>query len=399
MPPLRLLTFTTLYPHAGAPNLGVFVENRLRHLVATGRATSLVVAPVPWVPPLGTLNPAWASWAGALPVEQRHGITVRHPRYPVIPKIGMNAAPWLLYQASWRAVARHMRRTGQRFDVIDAHYAYPDGVAATWLGRRLGLPVVITVRGSDVTEYPAFAVPRRLIRRAFADAVAIVTVSAGLRDAVMALGTSGDKVSVLRNGVDLDGFRPAGDRAAARAGLGMDGPTLLSVGYLVERKGHDLVIEALTLLPGWRLMIVGSGPEQGPLQALAARLGVADRVSMVGQVPHASLPRYYAASDMLVLASKREGWANVLLESMACGTPVVASPIPGNPEVVQERAAGLIMTERSARGVADAVRDLAAGPPGRAATRAYAERFSWAATTEGQLSLLQAVAGLHRPAS
>ena len=120
---------------------------------------------------------------------------------------------------------------------------------------------------------------------------------------------------------------------------------------------------------------------------------------MVGQVPHASLPRYYAASDMLVLASKREGWANVLLESMACGTPVVASPIPGNPEVVQERAAGLIMTERSARGVADAVRDLAAGPPGRAATRAYAERFSWAATTEGQLSLLQAVAGLHRPAS
>jgi len=203
MPPLRLLTFTTLYPHGGAPNLGVFVENRLRHLVATGQATSLVVAPVPWVPPLGTLNPAWASWAGALPVEQRHGITVQHPRYPSIPKIGMNIAPWLLYQASWRAVARHMRQTGQRFDVIDAHYAYPDGVAATWLGRRLGLPVVITVRGSDVTEYPAFAVPRRLIRRAFADAAAIVTVSAGLRDAVVALGTSGDKVSVLRNGVDL----------------------------------------------------------------------------------------------------------------------------------------------------------------------------------------------------
>lgn len=399
MPPLRLLTFTTLYPHEGAPNLGVFVENRLRHLVATGQATSFVVAPVPWVPPLGTLNPAWASWAGALPVEQRHGITVQHPRYPSIPKIGMNVAPWLLYQASWRAVARHMRRTGQRFDVIDAHYAYPDGVAATWLGRRLGLPVVITVRGSDVTEYPAFAVPRRLIRRAFADAAAIVTVSAGLRDAVVALGTGGDKVSVLRNGVDLDGFRPVGDRAAARAGLGMDGPTLLSVGYLVERKGHDLVIEALTLLPGWRLMIVGSGPEQGPLQVLAARLGVADRVSMVGQVPHASLPRYYAAADLLVLASKREGWANVLLESMACGTPVVASPIPGNPEVVQERAAGLVMAERSARGVADAVLNLVSDPPGRAATRAYAERFSWAATTKGQLDLFQAVAGRHRPAS
>ena len=399
MPPLRLLTFTTLYPHAGAPNFGVFVENRLRHLVATGQATSLIVAPVPWVPPLGTLNPAWASWAGAPPVEQRHGLTVQHPRYLAIPKFGMSVAPWLLYQPSWRAVAQYMRHTGQRFDIIDAHYAYPDGVAAVWLGRRLGLPVVITVLGSDVTEYPAFAVPRHLIRRAFDDAAAIITVSAGLRDAVVALGTDGSKVLVLRNGVDLDSFRPVQDRAAVRAELGMDGPTLLSVGSLIERKGHGLVIEALTLLPGWRLKIIGSGPERGSLQALAARLGVADRMIMVGQVPHGSLPRYYAAADMLVLASQREGWANVLLESMACGTPVIASPIPGNPEVVRERAAGLVMAERSARGVADAVRDLASDPPGQAATRAYAERFSWAATTQGQLNLFQAVVGLHRPVS
>ena len=147
-PPLRLLTFTTLYPHAGAPDFGVFVENRLRHLVATGQATSLIVAPVPWVPPLGTLNPAWARWAGALPAEQRYGLTVQHPRYLAIPKIGMNVAPWLLYKASWRAIARHMRQTGQCFDMIDAHYAYPDGVAATWLGRRLGLPVAISVAPS-----------------------------------------------------------------------------------------------------------------------------------------------------------------------------------------------------------------------------------------------------------
>ncbi len=123
------------------------------------------------------------------------------------------------------------------------------------------------------------------------------------------------------------------------------------------------------------------------------------RAARFGPIPHASLPRYYAAADMLVLASRREGWANVLLESMACGTPVVASPIPGNPEVVQERAAGLVMAERSARGVADAVRKLVSDPPGRAATRAYAERFSWAATTKGQLDLFQGVAGRHRPAS
>jgi glycosyltransferase involved in cell wall biosynthesis len=391
MPSLRLLTFTTLYPHAGAPNLGVFVENRLRHLVATGEAESRVLAPVPWVPPLGArFNPAWAAWSEAQPVELRNNLAVHHPRYPALPKVGMNVAPWLLYAASARALAR-LLRAGHRFDLIDAHYAYPDGVAATWLGRRFGLPVVITVRGSDVTEYPDYAVPRRLLRRAFGAADAVITVSAGLRDAVVALGVPGEKVTVLRNGVDLRAFQPAPDRAAARAGLGLDGPTLLSVGHLIPRKGHELVVEVLADLPGWRLLVVGSGPERAALEAMAARLGVADRVRLMGQVPHGELSRIYTAADALVLASSREGWANVLLESMACGTPVVASPIPGNPEVVQERAAGVIMPERSAAGVAAGVRDLVGDPPARAATRAYAERFGWDATSQGQLALFRRV--------
>lgn len=393
MPPLRLLTYTTLYPHAGAPNAGIFVENRLRHLVATGKARSIVLAPTPIVPGFAMRNPEWAKWAGAQPVELRHDIRVEHPRY-VLPPKNMNVAPWLLYLSSAYALAR-LRRAGHCFDLVDAHYAYPDGVAATWLARRFGLPVTITVRGSDVTEIGAYRLPRYLMRRAFAAADAVITVSDGLRQAVLALGVSPEKVTVLRNGVDLDGFRPV-DRAAARTALDLGGPTLLSVGHLIERKGHDLVIEALAELPGWRLLVVGSGPKQAALQALALRLGVADRVRFVGQVPHAELPRYYTAADMLVLASEREGWANVLLESMACGTPVLASPIPGNPEVVQERAAGLIMAERTARGIVAAARDLAADPPSRAATRAYAERFGWAATSQGQIDLFQAILAQHR---
>lgn len=390
---LRLLTYTTLYPHAGAPNTGVFVENRLRHLVGTGEAQSLVLAPSPIVPRFAMRNPEWAKWTGAHRVEERHGIHVEHPRYILLPW-GMNVAPWLLYPPSERAV-RRLLRAGHRFDLIDSHYAYPDGVVAAWLARRFKLPLTITARGSDVTEIPSYRLPRRLIRRAFASADAVITVSAGLRDAVVALGVPSEKVTVLRNGVDLEGFRPV-DRAAARAVLGLDGPTLLSVGHLIERKGHALTVEALAALPDWQLLIVGSGPERAALEALAARLGVADRVRLAGQVSHHELPRYYTAADMLVLASEREGWANVLLESMACGTPVLASPIPGNPEVVQERAAGLVMAERSARAIADAVRDLAANPPDRAATRAYAERFSWAATSQGQLDLFRAILARRR---
>ena len=142
------------------------------------------------------------------------------------------------------------------------------------------------------------------------------------------------------------------------------------------------------------LPISGAGPERARLEAQAAARGVSERVRLLGPVPHADLPAYYAAADAMVLASSREGWANVLLESMACGTPVVASDIPGNPEVVQERDAGLIVRANTAEGLAEAARDLFANPPDRAATRRYAERFSWDATTEGQLALFRRITGL-----
>ncbi|MDQ2802329.1 MAG: glycosyltransferase, partial [Pseudomonadota bacterium] len=198
------------------------------------------------------------------------------------------------------------------------------------------------------------------------------------------------KVSVLRNGVDTAAFRPPDDRAALRAALGVTRPTVISVGHLVERKGHHLVIEALASLPGCKLIVVGEGPERPRLTQLIARLGLDGRVRLLGERPHAELPGLYGAADVLVLASSREGWANVLLEAMACGTPVVASNIWGNPEVVRSRDAGL-MTERSAAAIAAAIRALLADPPARAATRRYAEGYGWDETTAGQLALFRRV--------
>jgi glycosyltransferase involved in cell wall biosynthesis len=197
-------------------------------------------------------------------------------------------------------------------------------------------------------------------------------------------------VTVLRNGVQTELFRETA-RAATRARLGLTGPTLLSVGGLIARKRHHLTIAALASLPGCTLLIAGEGPEHASLQALAAERGVANRVRLLGPVPHHDLPAYYSAADAMVLASSREGWANVLLESMACGTPVVASNIPGNPEVVQTRAAGLIVGDNTADGIAAAVRDLLAAPPSRAATRAYAKPFGWEETSAGQLALFRRI--------
>jgi glycosyltransferase involved in cell wall biosynthesis len=189
-------------------------------------------------------------------------------------------------------------------------------------------------------------------------------------------------VTSLRNGVDLELFQPVERNGNSQF-------TLLTVGHLVPVKSQDLIIAALPLLPGVRLVVAGDGPDRNKLEAQARQLGVDDRVEFLGAVPQAQLRGHYGTADALVLASSREGWANVLLESMACGTPVVASRVYGTPEVVAAPAAGVLMRERSPQGVADAVEALRANYPDRAATRRYAEGFSWDDTTAGQIRVFK----------
>ncbi|NHZ91364.1 glycosyltransferase [Massilia sp. CCM 8733] len=388
---MKILTFTTLFPNQVKPNHAIFVETRLRHLVASGQVEARVVAPVPWFPFTGKRFGQYGDFARVPASEERFGLPVLHPRYPVIPKIGMNLSPALLANAARDTVGR-MLDEGFDFDLIDAHYFYPDGVAAVKLGKHFNKPVVITARGSDISLIPNFAKPRKMIQWAAANAAAVITVCDALKTELVQLGADPATITPLRNGVDLQRFHQ-GDRAGLRRELGLEGFTLLSVGHLVELKGHDLAIGALPLLPGVTLLIAGSGVELPRLQALARELKVEERVRFLGAVPQPELPRYYGAADALVLASSREGWANVLLEAMACGTPVVASRVWGTPEVVAAPAAGVLMMERSRQGVADAVNALRADYPAHDDTRRYAEQFSWDSTTAGQLTLFNAILG------
>jgi teichuronic acid biosynthesis glycosyltransferase TuaC len=391
MTPIRLLTFSTLFPNEAQPNHGIFVQNRLRQLIGSGGAVSTVLAPVPYFPFASERFGAWSAYAGVPLVETRQGLTIHHPRFLAIPKVGMNLAPRLLYRTAARFLARSIAN-GQKFDAIDAHYVYPDGVAAIWLGKRFGLPVVITARGTDISLIPDFPTPRRMIQAALADAAGLVGVSESLRQAMIALGADPAKAVTLRNGVNTAMFRPL-NRDAARAALGLTRPTLISVGHLIERKGHHRTIAAMAQLPEFDLLIAGEGSEHNVLQMQIEQAGLTGRVRLLGTRPHAELPSLYSAADAMVLASSREGWANVLLESMACGTPVVASNIWGNPEVVQTDASGVIYDPNTPDGIVAGVRRLFAQTMDRAATRRYAEDFSWDATTEGQLALFRRVLG------
>lgn len=389
---IRVLLFSTLYPSSVRPGHGIFVETRLRHLLTSDQIEVRVVAPVPWFPLKGERYGGWARLAATPTFEKRNGIDVWHPRYFLPPKIGMNIAPLTLAQGARITIAK-LIKAGFDFDLIDAHYYYPDGVAAALLARWFNKPFVVTARGSDLNLLPQYAIPRRWIQWAESKSAASIGVCRALMDELILLGGDSARMHVLRNGVDLLHFQPH-EQVEARYKLGLpEGRLMLCVGHLVELKGHHLAIEALCHLPDVRLVIVGDGVERSKLIELAKRLSVSERVIFAGAQSQVELPYWYSAADVLVLCSSREGWANVLLESMACGTPVVATRVGGTPEVIQNNAAGRLMSERSAPELVAQVRALFSDYPLRQDVRAYAEQFDWAHTTCGQLALFERIVG------
>jgi teichuronic acid biosynthesis glycosyltransferase TuaC len=394
----RIVLFSTLYPSGVRPGHGIFVQTRLRKLIDSGAVEARVVAPVPWFPSTDSKHGDHALMALTPDRETLHGIDVQHPRYPLPPKVGMNIAPFVLAAGAARSL-RRLRAEGYDFDLIDAHYFYPDGVAAALLARWFRRPLAITARGSDINLISQYAWPRALMRWAARRADASIAVSAALAERMAAIGMPGERLQVLRNGVDLERFAPLA-RDEARRALGWpDQPTLLVVGRLLESKGQHLAIEALNALPEFCLCIVGEGPRHAALQALARQHGVAERVRFCGQVEHTALARYYSAADLLVLPSEREGMPNVVLEAMACGTDLVATAVGGIPEIVDGSTVGGLMRERSAAGLAHAVRAQWQRTPQRAVIRDQALRFDWSATTRAQAQLFARLARQRRGAA
>ena len=374
---VKILTFSSLYPNAEMPQHGLFVEQRLRRLVAAGGVGATVVAPVPWFPARHRMFGKYARFARVPQHEERNGLDVWHPRYPMLPKVGMSIQPLALAQATLGTVRAIGRAPG--FSVIDAHYVYPDGVAAAILAQRTRRPLVITARGSDINVIGNLPWPRRMILWAVRQSAVVITVSEALRRRLLELGAPADKVRTLRNGVDLDFFSPA-DCEAARRAIGCERFTLLSVGRLVAGKGHELVIRALALMPDAGLIIVGEGPLCGQLETVARECGVTDRVRFTGALAPPMVREHYRAADVLILASQSEGMPNVVLEALACGTPVIATDVGGVSEILVNGVSGTLLTERTPQAICSAVAALRANHVDSMSLRKHVEAFSWDAT-------------------
>lgn len=390
--PIRVLLFSTLYPSAARPGHGVFVETRLHQVMRTGAIDARVVAPVPWFPSTNAVFGSYAAFARTPEHETRQGIWVGHPRYVLPPIVGMTAAPALLALGAARTLAR-LIADGFDFDLIDAHYCYPDGVAAALLARWFGKPYVITARGSDLNLIARYRAPRAMMHWAATGAAANIAVSAALAKLIADWGVDGNRIHVLRNGVDPALFTPI-DRHHARQRLRVTGsPVLLSVGHLVSVKRHHLVIETLaTLLPDYpdaQLLIVGDGPLRDGLQSHVARLGLTDHVHFAGARPQGELALWYSAADLLVLASEREGWPNVVLEALACGTPVVASRVGGLPEILSRPALGTLVDGEDITAFAAGIRDVLRRALQRPVLRAHAESMGWQPTSAALVQLFR----------
>jgi len=400
---MRVLVFSSLYPNAVMPNFGLFVHRRVEAISRRG-VDVRVVAPVPWFPRTLPLD-RWRNWA-RVPARERFGkIAITHPRYPHLPGPGM----YVQAASQWRAALPHLRalRREFEFDLIDAHYIYPDGVAAVHLAQALGVPCVVTARGSDINLLPRHPLVRKQIVKALQRADAIVAVSGALAEAMRQLGAPADRMHVIPNGIDRDVFH-YGDQFAARQRLGIytDERMLLTVGNLTELKGHALVIDAVAKLRsrGYRTSyhIIGSGEEEERLESQIAGLGLEGFVHLQGSVANERLRPWYQAASLYVLASSREGWPNVLNEALACGAPVVATAVGGVPEIIRHGDNGLLV-ERKVEALADAIERALGQQWDREALAAAAARTSWSDVADRLVGLFSKltgtrVAGAERPA-
>lgn len=392
---MKVLTITTLFPFANNPKHGIFVETRLRHLQRYYPDVELrVIAPIPYFPSEHPVFGAYAEYAKAPAFEIRHGIPVYHPRYLVVPKMGMTLTPRTLAASIAKQIEKIVAE-GYDFDLIDGHDFYPDGVAIANIAKQFNKPFTMTARGTDINLIPQFDKPKRQIQQVLQQSDHNIAVCEALRQEMISLGSAPQKVTTLRNGVDLDLFNYSDTdkqrRLRQKFSLPLDRPVILSVGHLIERKGHHLVIEAVSRIPNVQLIVAGDGPDRKKLERLAANLDCADRVKFVGSLSQTELSNLYGAADLLVLASSREGWANVLLESMSCGTPVVATNIWGTPEVVQTENVGTLV-ERNADDIRNGITAVLARSPERINIRKYAENFSWHPIAQAQYAIFSAIA-------
>jgi teichuronic acid biosynthesis glycosyltransferase TuaC len=351
---LRIVSVCRSLPTPADPSGGIFVFNRLAAMRA--RADVTIIQPVPYTPFIKPL-PTWAAVGGRL----LEGVEIHHAPMFYLPGILKSKDSMWLARAIGPAVEQLHR--SEPIDLIDAHFGYPEGAGCVAIGRRLGIPVFITIRGFE-NEYLGRPFIGRQLLLALRAASGCISVSHSLRDVVIRHGVAAERVRVVHNAIDAMTFCYS-EQSAAREALGVPAsrPLVVSVGHLVSRKRHHVLLDAFAQVrrsvPDAELMIIGATAFErlypGQLLDRARKLGIDDATHFPGNLPPSEVARWLRAADVFALATAREGCCNALLEALASGVPVVTTPVGDNAHFVDEGRNGYLVPVDDASALAEAL--------------------------------------------
>jgi peptidoglycan/xylan/chitin deacetylase (PgdA/CDA1 family)/glycosyltransferase involved in cell wall biosynthesis len=331
---MRFLLITNVFPNRLQPTRGTFNLEMARALQAGHEIE--VVSPISWMEERAIKRHTDAGDFFSKRRDVLQGVTTFYPRYYYTPKLLRTSYGWFMWKSVAPTLVPLMREHPP--DAILAYWAHPDGLVAVRAAHGIGRPCVIMVGGSDVLLLSKDRGRRRCIVAALEAADAVVAVSQDIKARLGELGLDPGKTHVVYRGVDTARFA-AGDRGEARRRVGLPSgtPLALWVGRMAPVKGLDVLMDACSLLAArgtdFALALVGDGPLERNLRAQCAERGLGKNVFFTGAALHKHLPDWYRAADITVLPSRSEGVPNVLLESIACGTPFVASRVGGIPEI------------------------------------------------------------------
>jgi len=378
---MDVLTLTTLYPNALQPRHGIFVRNRLCAIDALEGFERRVVAPVPHCPLVSMVSDRYKLYENMPAQETRDGVKVYHPKYFTLPGVSFFDNAISMAKAA-ESIIEQLYPDNEQFDLIDGQYLYPDGVAAYHFARKHGKPLILTARGSDVNYWMKQKKARSQILEAIEYADQVICVSAALKKSLLEHGIDENKLSVVINGVDPTCFN------ANVAANPLREEYYLSVGNLIPLKGHDITLNAFEGLPRKRLIIVGDGEQRENLKKQAINLGIQKRVQFIKHLEQDKLAEFYAGATATILMSSMEGMPNVVLESLAVGTPVIASDVGGISEVVNKDN-GILLKGRYEYELIDALNNIGSLDRSREQISNTVEQYRWSDVAQNQFEIYE----------
>ena len=430
---MKVLIISHMYPSCATPLGGIFVQKQAEAFVDAG-VEVVLINPVPWVPFLLTWNSRWRPYAQIPHVETDRGMTVYYPRFVEFPKGFLFSSVAGRFYSGMAPLMRELLKEW-RPDIIQAHVAYPDGVAAIRFGKEHGIPVVVTVHGLDLYYTINFSPAcERGVKYALNEADRVILVSEALikNYGIEQWINDPGKLKVIYNGMHFSDIvtnekpnvsggncRQTEDRATDQADdclreseslrernslreSSKQAPVLLTVGFLIERKGQAYVLRALPELlerfPGLTYRIVGDGEDRSELERLAVTLGVRSQVVFLGNLSHKEAMGEMAACDLMVLPSWDEGFGVVYLEAMAHAKPVIGIRGEGAALLIEKEKVGLTVPVRDSEAIACAVGEIlgdrelarAMGLRGR---DVVLTQFTWEHNAERTIGLYRDVLG------